>query len=158
AGSHFTGATGVSFGSAAAYNFTVISDSAIVATAPAGTGGTIDVTVTTFSGTSSTSSSDHYTYNAVSAPTVTALDISSGATGGGTAVTLTGTGFDTVSSVSFGGVAASFLVVSPTSIVATSPAEAAGTIDVSVTNAGGTSALSSADRYSYTAAAAPAVT
>lgn len=61
AGSGFTGATGVAFGSTAATSFTVGSDNYITAVAPAGTG-TVDVTVTTPAGTSATSGADQYTY------------------------------------------------------------------------------------------------
>jgi IPT/TIG domain/G8 domain len=158
AGSGFLGATGVSFGSVAAV-FTVINDNAIVATAPAQAAATIDITVTTFAGTSSTGSSDHYTYNAVSAPTVTALSVSTGSSAGGTAVTITGTNLSATTGVFFGGVAAtSFYVISSTSIQATGPPQAAGTYDVTVTASGLTSALSSADRFTVTAASAPAVT
>jgi hypothetical protein len=62
-GSGFTGASTVKFGSMAATNFTVISDTVIVATATAELAGTVDVTVTTPSGTSATSSADHFTYS-----------------------------------------------------------------------------------------------
>ncbi len=157
-GSDFTGASEVDFGSvAAAVNF--VSDNVIVATAPAQAAGTVDVTVTTPSGTSSTSYADQFTYSAPSAPTISSLDTNSGSTAGGTAVTITGTGFDSLTTVDFGGVPAEpVILVSPTEIIATSPAETAGTIDVSVSNENGTSALGSADRYTFVAAAAPTVT
>jgi kumamolisin len=60
-GSGFTGATGGSFGTTAATNVQVGSDTQITATSPAGTG-TVDVTVTTPAGTSTTSSADQFTY------------------------------------------------------------------------------------------------
>ncbi|WP_433793938.1 phage tail tube protein [Actinoplanes sp. CA-252034] len=53
-GTHFTGATAVSFGGTAATNFTVVNDAHIVATKPALTVGSKDVTVTTPAGTSDT--------------------------------------------------------------------------------------------------------
>ncbi len=158
-GSGFTGASAVNFGGNAAWDYTVLSDNAILATAPAGTTGTVDITVTTPTGTSSTSSADQFTYTSAMAPTVSSLGTTSGSTGGGTAVTINGSGFTNAASVSFGGVpAASFWVISDTEIGAIAPPQDAGTYDVSVTNAGGTSALSSSDRYTYTAAAAPTVT
>jgi len=60
-GSGLTGTTAVKFGSTAATNVVVVSDSSITATSPAGTG-TVHVTVTTPGGTSATSSADHFTF------------------------------------------------------------------------------------------------
>ena len=51
-GTDFTGATAVHFGTAPATSYTVNSSTSITATAPAGTAGTVDVTVTTPAGTS----------------------------------------------------------------------------------------------------------
>lgn len=78
---------------------------------------------------------------------------------GGTAVTITGTGFAaTTTAVNFGTApAASFTVNSDTSITATSSATStAGTADVTVTTANGTSSTSPADQFTYVAA--PTVT
>lgn len=63
-GGHFTGATDVDFGANAATEFTVVSDTKIVATAPAGSAGTVAVTVTTGHGTSTDTAADNYTYTA----------------------------------------------------------------------------------------------
>lgn len=82
-------------------------------------------------------------------PTVTAISPSSGPAGGGTAVSVTGTGFVGVTAVRFGASAASFVVNSASSLTATAPAGAAGTVDVTVTTAAGTSATSAADRFTY---------
>ena len=72
-----------------------------------------------------------------------------GPTSGNTTVTITGTDFTGASGVSFGGTpATSFSVVSPTEITAVSPA-GAGTVDVTVTTPGGSSATSSADQFTY---------
>jgi hypothetical protein len=58
------------------------------------------------------------------APTVTGISPNSGPTAGGTAVTITGTNFATGATVSFGGTAATnVVVVSSTSITATTPAK-----------------------------------
>jgi len=75
------------------------------------------------------------------APTITASGVSpnTGSTSGGTTVTITGTGFTGVTTaVTFGGTAASFTVNSLTQITATTPAHAAGTVDVTVTTGAGT--------------------
>ena len=59
----------------------------------------------------------------------------SGTTAGGTAVTITGTGFLAGATVRLGGTAAtSVTVVSSTSITATTAAHAAGAVNVVVTN------------------------
>jgi hypothetical protein len=154
-GTNLTGATGVAFGSTAATSFTVNSATQITATAPAGTAGTVDVTVTTPGGTSTTSTADQYTYAAP--PTATSVTPGAGPTGGGTSVTITGTNLTNASAVQFGGSAAtSFTVNSATSITATAPAESAGTVDVTVTTPGGTSTTGTPDNYTYVAA--PSVT
>ncbi len=68
-------------------------------------------------------------------PQVSAVAPPSGSTAGGTAVTITGSNFQTGAAVTFGGVAATNVVVpSSTSITATTPAHAAGAVDVVVTN------------------------
>src|SRR5439155_13392423 len=59
--SGFTGATRVSFGANAAPQRAVNSDNSITAVAPAGSG-TVDVTVTTPSGTSATGAADRFSY------------------------------------------------------------------------------------------------
>ena len=69
------------------------------------------------------------------APAITAVSPTSGNTAGGTVVTITGTGFQTGATVTFGGAAAATVtVVSAASIVATTPAHAAGAVNVVVTN------------------------
>lgn len=84
------------------------------------------------------------------APTVTGLAPSGGPTSGGTQVTITGTNLFGASKVLFGSVAATtFKVVSSTRIVATSPAETAASVDVSVVTSGGKSGPSTADVFTY---------
>ncbi|SPA24752.1 conserved hypothetical protein [Cupriavidus taiwanensis] len=85
-------------------------------------------------------------------PTVTGVTPSSGPASGGTTVTVSGTNFVGVTAVRFGAAAASFVVNSPTSLSATAPLGAAGTVDVTVTTAAGTSAISAADRFTYVSA------
>ena len=64
--------TAVKFGATAATSFTVVNDSTLTAVSPAHTAGTVDVTVTTSSGTSSPSSLDHFTYGACTTVTAAA--------------------------------------------------------------------------------------
>ena len=80
------------------------------------------------------------------APTVTAISPISGPDTGGTNVIITGTDFIGVSGVTFGANAATFAVNSATSITATAPA-GTGTVDVTVTAGGRTTATSAADRF-----------
>lgn len=88
-------------------------------------------------------------------PTITSISPASGPTAGGTAVTINGnnfTGLTGASAVKFGGSnATSYTVNSATQIVATAP-PGAGTVDVTVTTPGGTSATSTADQFTYIAA------
>jgi alpha-tubulin suppressor-like RCC1 family protein len=150
-GADFEGATSVHFGSTAATSFTVDSPGSITAVSPAGALGTVNVTVTTPAGTSPAVAADHFAY--LTPPTVTKLSAKGGAAAGGTAVTITGTGFAGATSVSFGANAAThFTVNSASSITATSPA-GSGLVNVQVTTAGGTSAVSKHDEWGY----APAV-
>ena len=84
------------------------------------------------------------------APVVTGVSPSSGPAAGGTAVTVTGSDL-TGGSVAFGSTAATGVSCSASSCTATSPA-GSGTVDVTVTTPGGTSATGSADKFTYTAA------
>ena len=149
-GTNFTGATLVDFGQNAATNLTVVSGTTITAVSPAGSG-TVDVTVTTPSGTSPINLADEFTYS----PTIASISPTSGPVGGGTTVTITGTSFTGATAVDFGSIAAtSFAVVNNTTITAVSPA-GTGVVDITVTAPTGTSTTTPADRFTY--AAAPVV-
>src|SRR4029077_918173 len=154
-GSGFSGATAVAFGGVPA-SFLVNNSASISAVAPAHTAGTVDVTVTSVGGTSAASAADHYTYDA--RPTVTSVSPAAGPTAGGNTVFINGTNFVPASgctpggcSAKFGTVSASVSFVSTTQLKAVVPPHAVGTVDVTVTNPGGTSATSSADHYPYDA-------
>jgi hypothetical protein len=93
---------------------------------------------------------------ATPATTVTSISPNSGSSGGGTPVTITGTNFVSGATVSFGVTAATNVVIgSGTSITCTSPV-GTGPVDVTVTTPSGTSAIGSADQFTYVAA--PTVT
>ncbi len=149
-GTNFTGTSQVDFGTVPAKSFKVNSNTSITATAPAETAGTVDVSVYN-AGASAPTSADKFTFTPSSEiPTVAAVAPYVGPTTGGTVVTITGTNFTGATAVKFGGVAAtSFSVSSSTTIVATSPAEAAGVVDLTVTTPNGTSAVVSADHFTF---------
>jgi hypothetical protein len=151
-GTGFTSSgTTVAFGTVQAV-FTYISSTTLVAVAPVQGAGVVDVRVTTPAGTSPNTAADDFTCTGTPIPTVTGLNPTSGPIG--TVVTITGTNFVGVTSVTFGGVSATFTVVSSTQITATVPAGTPpGVVDVRVTNAAGTSPNTSADNFTNTSTA-----
>lgn len=147
-GTNLSGATAVDFGSTVATSFNVETDTQIFATSPVGVG-TVDVTVTTPSGTSATSPADQFTTCPVlQPPVVLGISPDTGPFAGGTGVTITGTGFTQVTRVDFGTSPASFQTVGSSQIFVTSP-PGTGTVDVTVTTTSGTSATSAADQFTY---------
>jgi serine/threonine-protein kinase len=108
----------------------------------------------------------------VTLPAITGVSPAIGTTTGGTTVTITGTGLNGATVVRFGGVAGTITADSATQITVTSPprtvttaaitvdsdariaatSTGAGTVDITVTTAGGTSHPTAADRFTYTAA------
>lgn len=84
-------------------------------------------------------------------PVVTSVSPTSGSRTGGATVTVTGRNFTGATSVSWGGASVAFTVVNDTMITLTAPAGSAGrTIDIVVTTDGGSSPVTSADRFTYT--------
>jgi IPT/TIG domain len=87
-------------------------------------------------------------------PTVSSLSPASGSNTGGNAVKIGGLYLDGVTSVTFGSTpASSFSVDSSSQITAVAPASTAAGVDVRVSGPGGSSEVSSADRYTFTAPA-----
>ncbi|HXH92658.1 MAG TPA: IPT/TIG domain-containing protein, partial [Thermoanaerobaculia bacterium] len=110
---------------------------------------TLNVTVTTSANCSDAKSAN---VNVV-LPTVTVTSVSpnSGTVTGGTNVTVNGTNFAAGATVTFGGTAATnVVVVSAIKITAKTPAHAAGAVNVTVTNAD-TSTATLTSGYTYTA-------
>ncbi len=133
-GTNFSGVTGVSFGGTAAKSFTVNSSTQITAVVNTGTSGS--VRVVTSGGSTSLAG---FTY----LPSPTISSISPTSTNSGSSVIITGTNFNGVTAVFFGGTtAASFTVNSSTQITATVGSGSSG--DVSVVSTGGTGTLTSA--------------
>ncbi len=134
-GTCFTGVTAVTFGGVPASSFTVVSTTRITAVAPAGAG-TVQIVVTTTGGTSN---GIGFTY-AIATPVISAVVPNQGALAGGNSVTLTGSGFTGATTVRFGIAPAAFTTVSPTQVIAFAPAGGAGTVSVTISTPGGTSA------------------
>ena len=113
---------------------TVVDATTITATTAARPAGVVDVVVRNSDSQTGTLSSG-FTYEALAPPVITSIAPGDGSTTGGTAVTITGTGFVAGATVAFGGIAATGVsVADATSITATTPAHAAGAVDVVVTN------------------------
>jgi len=150
-GTNFLSGATVKFGGTTATNVSVTSGTTITATTPAHAAGTVDVVVTNTDGLSGTLSGGYsYTSSGGGAPTVTGIGPSSGTANGGTAVTITGTNFLSGATVKLGGTTATNVsVTSSTTITATTPAHAAGTVDVVVTNTDGQSGTLTGG-YTYT--------
>jgi len=142
-GTGLSTATNVAFG---ANNATpsVVSDSLISVVVPAGTAGSVGVTVTTAGG-----SNNGLSYTYVTTPAVTSIAPSAGPTSGGTAATVTGTGLTTTQSVTVGGATAPFAVISDTELSIVTPPGTAGAVDVVVTTTGGTATITGG--FTYTA-------
>ncbi len=91
-----------------------------------------------------------WSFNEIFAPTITSLSLDIGPIAGGSPVVITGTAL-TGGTVTFGGTAAACTVDSDTQITCTTPAHAAGMVDVTVTTAGGTTDPN--NLFTYVAAA-----
>ena len=87
-----------------------------------------------------------------SLPVLTSVNTMVGPASGGTQVTIVGTNLAGATSVSFGKLAATVSSDTATQIICTSPAEAAGTVNITVATSAGTSAVSAADEFTYVAA------
>jgi len=145
-----TGAT-VKFGGTPATNVSVVSATSITATAPAHAAGKVDVVVTN-SDSQSATLAQSFTY-ALPGPTISGISPSTGPTTGGTAVTITGTNFQSGATVTFGTrPATTVTVVSATSITAVTPLGPASeqlAVNVVVTNPDATSGTAT-NGFTYT--------
>jgi hypothetical protein len=150
-GTNFAAGATVTVGGAAATSVQVLSATQVRATTPAGTAGARTVQITV--GGQSVSLASAFTY--VAGPALTSVSPTSGPAGGGTVITLTGTGFAAGATVTVGGAAAtSVQVLSATQVRATTPAGTAGARTVQVTVGGQSASLANA----FTYAGAPTLT
>ncbi|MET9470838.1 MULTISPECIES: IPT/TIG domain-containing protein [unclassified Streptomyces] len=134
-GTNLSQVTTVRFGTVTAA-FSVLSTTqinSVTPSAPAGSPGPAQVTVTSPGGTSG-----GVAYYYVALPTLTGVSPGQGPTAGGTTVTLTGTNLLNATNVRFGATAAAFSVVSATQITAISPPGSTGFAQITVITPGGT--------------------
>ncbi len=143
-GSNFLSGATVSIGGTAATSVVFVNSAQLTAVTPAHAAGAVNVVVTNPGGLSSTLTNG-YTY--VAGLAVTAINPITGPTSGGTAVTISGSGFLSGAQVHFvspaspsGTAATSVVIVSPTQLTAVTPASVADSSDVRVTNPGGATA------------------
>jgi plastocyanin len=149
-GAGFVSGATVSFGTAAASAVNVTGSGSLTAAAPARSAGNVDIVVANPDGQTARMNGV-FTYvgsapppppppSAPAAPTVTSVSPASATTAGGTAVTVSGAGFAAGATVSFDGAPGSNVVVqSATSLTTVTPARAAGSVAVVVTNPDGQS-------------------
>ncbi|MCI0342429.1 MAG: IPT/TIG domain-containing protein [Planctomycetales bacterium] len=158
-GSAFQSGATVTIGGTAATSVLFVSATQLTAVTPGGSAGTLTVTVTNPDGQSGALGSG-FTYGTPpSAPVVTNVSPAFGPTSGGTAITLTGTGFASGATVTIGGaLATSVVFVSATQLTAVTPAGGAGAQTVVVTNPSGLAgSLGSGFTYGSPPAAPPSV-
>ena len=139
-GSSFTSGRGlaVTVGGSTCSNVTWVSASEVTCVAPAKTAGTYDVVENNPNGvTSGTSGAQKYT--AVAAPTLGGVAPANGPVGGGTSISLTGTGFASNATVTVNGVACTNVTVASSTRIdaVTPPGPGAGAMTVVVTNPDG---------------------
>ncbi|HEX7706031.1 MAG TPA: IPT/TIG domain-containing protein [Thermoanaerobaculia bacterium] len=134
-GSYFQDGATVTFGTESCTGVVVVDPETITCTTPANPAGPVDVTVTN-PDTQSDVLTDGFTYVAfVAPPTADSVTPDSGPTAGGTAVTIEGSDFQSGATVTFGSQACTnVIVVDSETITCTTPAHAAGTVNVTVTH------------------------
>lgn len=134
-GTLFSSGLSILVGSSSCGTVNFVSSTEVTCVLPAITASTVSVSVFNTNGTSATLANAIVYADAFGPPSVSAVSPVSGSTSGGTAVTITGTQFQTGASVLFDMTAcASPNVASSTSITCTTPTHAAGVVSVTVTN------------------------
>ncbi len=148
AGLNFSlGASGATFNGAACTSFAVVNNTQITCQTPSGSVGPVSVIVTNTYGSNAANSV--FSYNVIGAPTVASIFPTSGPAGGGTLVSIQGTGFTGATGVTVGGVAlTSVTQSSDTLILGVTGAGTSGTASVVVTNSAGSNAANTLYTYS----------
>ena len=153
AGANLTNVTRVMIGAFIGTVTANTADSLTFTTGAATSAGDMSVTVQTYNGAGSVSSTNAYTY--VTPPTITSVTPTRGLAAGGTSVTIDGASFLNATSVTFGGVAGTVTANTGTSLTVTTPAVSPGAQDVAVTTTGGGTVTS---QGAFTFVASPTIT
>lgn len=140
AGANLTNVTRVLIGTSIGTVTANTADSLTFTTGSATSAGTKDVTVQTYNGAGSVSSSNAYTY--VSPPTIASVTPDRGVVVGGTSVTISGANLLNATNVTFGGIAGTVTANTGTSLTVTTPASSSGSKNVAITTTGGGTATS----------------
>ena len=145
-GSNFIRVVGVTFGGVPATNVITVSDTSITCIAPAGSADTAGVVVTTASASSAADADAVFTYG-LAVPTLAAISLippylpispNIGSSAGGTSVTIIGANFTGTTGVTFGGAAATrVVVVDDNTLTCITPAGTTGATSVVVTTPNG---------------------
>lgn len=152
-GTQFVSGMSVYFGDASATGVTVDSLTQITCTSPAGGSGAVDLIVVNPDGNIAVET-DGFEYEGM--PSVTSVFPGAGDVAGGTAITITGSGFEPGASVTIGGSSAAIGAVTSTTISCTSPPGVVGAQTVRVSNPLGL--FDQSATYTYLATADPTIT
>lgn len=141
------------FGRVSGASTTIVSPDELKVTVPAHAPRIVNLRVVTAAGTSLITRADRFTVKpraAAAGPVVSSVSPQASAPSRGAKVTVTGSGFSTVTKVSFGSVAGiNVSVISARKLTVTAPAQPPATVNVRVTTSAGTSAITTGDRYTY---------
>lgn len=137
-GTNLNATTSVTIDGVEVAEFTVVSNSSVLAITPEGTDGVKDVTLT--ANAFDAIYEGGFTY--IPEPIITSVSPSSGTTLGGTQITITGTNLTTTSGVTIGGAqVTNLVVVNDTTVTATTPSRTAGYKTILITTIGGVAGL-----------------
>jgi hypothetical protein len=141
-------ATSVAVDAAASHGTATVSGTAITYTPTSGYAGPDSFTYTASNADGTSAAATVSITVSAAEPALTGITPNTGTTAGGTSITITGTNLTGATSVTIGGVAANNVtVVSSSSITATTPAHAAGPVDVAVTTPDGADVLVNSFTY-----------
>lgn len=140
-GSNFVAGATVYIGSSAATNVVVVNSTQITANAPSGTLGSANILIVNPDNSAVTAASAFFYVQGSASPRVDYVDPPSGAINGGALVTISGAGFQSGLTVTFGSIpSVSVTVMSSGTLLVRTPSGNSGTVPVTVSNPDGTSA------------------